>query len=261
MTLSKVLIIAGSDPSGGAGIQTDIKVATSLGVYASAVITSLTSQNTVNVSNIYNPDSRILDSQLQSVLQDIEFDVIKIGMVGSRDNIDVILKNISKYCKKTPIVVDPVMVATSNDSLFEYEDLDLLKAIISSAKIVTPNIDEAERLSQISINSNDDIVLAAKKIQEIGVENVLIKAGHLDQGEKVENIFLDKDGVVNVVENDRLDKGKIHGTGCALATAIACNIAKSNDITLAVKGANEYIFKNIEKSQKVGSGSLILTHF
>lgn len=141
MTLPKILIIAGSDPCGGAGIQTDIKVAMAHDVYASAVITSLTSQNTVNVSDIYTPNSNILDSQLQVVLQDIKFDVIKVGMVAGGENIEVILRNISKYCKSIPVVFDPVMVATSNDSLFVEKDLDQLKKLVAISEIVTPNIE------------------------------------------------------------------------------------------------------------------------
>lgn len=259
--MPKILIIAGSDPSGGAGIQTDIKVATTHNVYASAVITSLTSQNTEKVTNIYTPDSKILDSQLQIVLQDIKFDAIKVGMVAGGENIEVILHNISKYCKDVPLILDPVMVATSADSLFDEKDLDQLKKLVAISRIVTPNIDEAQKLSQMVIRNNEDILKAAKKIQELGATNVFIKAGHLDQGQEVQNILLDKNFVTNIIANDRLDKGQIHGTGCALATSIACHIAKKENLLPAIKKANQYIFKNIENCQKVGNGSAILTHF
>ncbi len=259
--IPKILIIAGSDPSGGAGIQTDIKVATRLNVYAAAAITALTSQNTKNVTGIYNPDSKILDLQLQTVLQDIEFDAIKVGMVAGSDNIKVIIKNILKYCKDTPVIIDPVMVSTSNDSLFDDSDIGDLKKLISLSKIVTPNIDEAEKLSSFQITSRQDMIVAATKIKKLGVENVLIKAGHLDQGDVVENVLLDKDSSIDIIANNRLDRGGIHGTGCALATAIACFIAYGYDISDSVIKANEYIFENINKSHKVGSGSAILTHF
>ncbi len=261
MRLPKILIVAGSDPSGGAGIQTDIKVATTHNVYASAVITSLTSQNTAKVTDTYTPDPKILDLQLQTVLQDIKFDAIKVGMVAGGENIEVILRNISKYCKDVPLVFDPVMVATSTDSLFDEADLDRLKKLVAISRIVTPNIDEAQKLSQMTIKNNDDIFKAAKKIQALGAANVFIKAGHLDQGQKVKNILLDKKYQTNIISNDRLDKGQIHGTGCALATAIACNIAKKESLLSAVKKANQYIFQNIENCQKVGNGSAILTHF
>ena len=258
---SKILIIAGSDPSGGAGIQTDIKVAAKYKVYSSAVITSLTSQNTSTVSDIYTPDSDVLSSQLQSVLSDIKYDAIKIGMVAGANNIKVIIDNVTKYCINTPVITDPVMVSTSNDSLFCEDDLDSLKGLISNSYLVTPNLDEAEKLSGVDIKSIDDAINAAISIKKIGVDNVFLKMGHFQEGDKVQNILVDSDNEVIMVKNSKIKDLVVHGTGCALATAISCEVAQGKKLKDAVFSANDYIYNNIINSIKVGLGSSILTHF
>ncbi len=260
--LPKILIIAGSDPSGGAGLQTDIKTATNHKVYASATPTALTSQNTAKVSGIFNPGPEILKSQLTALFTDIKYDVIKIGMVGDTKNIQVIIDSLDKFAKNIPVILDPVMVSTSDDKLFDVKDLESLKKLMKKATIATPNIDEAEILSGQNIKSEADIVKAAQKIQENSGNSVFIKSGHFDtKNSKITNIFLDKDGKVYKISNKRVKTKEIHGTGCALATAIACNIAKGKSTIFSVKKANSYIYKQIKKSQKVGKGSRILTHF
>lgn len=261
--LPKILIIAGSDPSGGAGIQTDIKTATANKTYASAAITCLTVQNTALVGGFFTPDSKFLEKQLEFLFSDIKFDVIKIGMIGGAGNIKVIIKILKKFAAKMPIILDPVMVATSGDKLFDVKNILALKELVKIATIVTPNINEAKNLADQEVSTKEEMIEAATSIKKIGAQSVLVKGGHIDLDKNiVTNIFLDKGGKVHEITNKRVDMlVGIHGTGCALATSIACGIAKKQNSLLAVKNANKYIFKQIEKSQKIGKGSNILTHF
>ena len=261
--LPKILIIAGSDPSGGAGIQTDIKTATANKTYASAVITCLTAQNTVLVGGALTPDSKFLEKQLELLFLDIKYDAIKIGMVGNIENIKIIIKILKKFASKTPIILDPVMIATSGDKLFDMKNISALKDLVKISTIVTPNIDEAKNLTGKDIVTKNDMIKAAIDIKKIGAKNVLIKGGHIDLDKNiVTNIFLDKDDKIHEIINKRVKiSGEVHGTGCALATTISCLIAKKQNPILAVKKANEYIFEQIKKSHKIGKGSNILTHF
>lgn len=260
--LAKILIIAGSDPSGGAGLQTDLKTATNHKTYASAAPTCLTVQNTQKVSDIFNPNAKLLEQQLESLFSDIKYDAIKIGMVGDLQNIRALNKSLDKYAKNIPIILDPVMVATSGDKLFDQENILELQKLIKKAFLITPNINEAEILANQQIKSTQDIIEAAKKIKKIGAQNIFIKAGHLkDQNHKITNILLDNQEKITKITNKKVKTGEIHGTGCSLATAICCNISKGYNLVKSVKNANNYIYRQIKKSQKVGQGSNILTHF
>ncbi len=261
-SLPRILIIAGSDPSGGAGLQTDIKVATNNETYSSAVVTSLTVQNTSKVSQVFTPNSDILRSQLKSLFLDIKFDAIKIGMVGGFKNIETIIEILDKYTKDVPIVLDPVMVATSGDELLDLKNIEILQQLMKRVTIITPNINEAQILAKFKICDKREVINAAKYIKNTVNCSVFVKSGHLDLGkEVVENIFLDDDDRVHEVVNKRVDVGDVHGTGCALATAITCNIAKGFDLLTSVKRANEYVYEQIKNSRRVGKGSRILTHF
>lgn len=276
MKTKKLLIIAGSDPSGGAGIQTDIKVATSHKVYASAVITCLTAQNTKKVFAIHNPPISFLKEQLEAVLDDISFDAIKIGMLGNAEIIEVVAKILNKKAPKTKIILDPVMVATSGDILLENDAIQALKKFAKQAFLITPNIDEAEILSKMKIKNVADMKIAASKIQKIGAKNVFIKGGHLKmenldkkskivgakiKTQKITNILLDEKGDFFEITNNKIAVKNIHGTGCALASAISCNLACKKSLLKSVKNANNYIYQQILQNAKIGNGSLVLKHF
>lgn len=260
---AKILIIAGSDPSGGAGIQADLKTATSHQVYAAAAITCLTAQNTKKVFAVHNSPIPFLRQQIEVVLDDIKFDAIKIGMLGTTEIIDCVADVLSKKAKKIPLILDTVMVATSGDLLLEKKAVEALKSkLIKGAKIVTPNIDEAEVLAEMPIKDLGDMKSAAIIIKALGCKSVLIKGGHLKSLDgKIHSIFLDEKDKFHIISNKKVGNKNLHGTGCTLASAIACNIAKKMDLLTAVKKANQYVYASIVKSLKVGKGSLVLQHF
>jgi hydroxymethylpyrimidine/phosphomethylpyrimidine kinase len=261
--LAKILIIAGSDPSGGAGIQADIKTATAHKVYSSAAITCLTAQNTKKVFNIHNSPISFLREQLEAVLDDIKFDAIKIGMLGTVEIIECVTDVLNKKAKKIPLILDTVMVATSGDLLLKKNAVAALKnQLIKLAFIVTPNIDEAEVLAEMKIANIEDMKLAALKIKTLGCKAVLIKGGHLNfLDKKIRSVLLDENSEFHIITNKKFGDKNIHGTGCTLASAIACNISKKIDLVNAVKKANNYVYRSIVKSLKIGKGSLVLKHF
>ena len=237
MNEPKILIIAGSDSCGGAGIQADIKTATALKVYSASVITSLTAQNTRKVYAIQNVGNDFLKQQLDVVLEDIQFDAIKIGMLSNKEAIETINQVLKTKYKKIPIVLDPVMVATSGDSLLEKTAIESLKKnLINKAKIVTPNIDEAEILSGMKIKNLSDMREACSVIKNLGCEAVLIKGGHLNFADgKVHSLLHDEEDDFYLVSNKKVGNKDIHGTGCTLASAIASNLAKKLDLINAVR--------------------------
>ncbi|MES2962087.1 MAG: bifunctional hydroxymethylpyrimidine kinase/phosphomethylpyrimidine kinase [Pseudomonadota bacterium] len=261
--IAKILIIAGSDPSGGAGIQADIKTAAAHKVYSSAAITCLTAQNTQKVFNIHNSPTGFLREQIEAVLDDIKFDAIKIGMLGTLEIIECVADILNKKAKKIPLILDTVMVATSGDLLLKKNAVAALKnQLIKLAYIVTPNIDEAEVLAEMKIRNIEDMKLAALKIKALGCKAVLIKGGHLNFSDgKIRSILLDENSKFHIISNKKFGDKNIHGTGCTLASALACNIAKKMVLLSATKKANSYVYRSIVKSLNVGKGSLVLKHF
>ncbi len=258
--LKKILIIAGSDPSGGAGIQADIKTACAHQVYSSSVITCLTAQNTQKVVTIHTPPISFLRTQIETLLDDINFDVIKIGMLGTSQVIHCIADILDK---RIPLVLDTVMISTSGDSLLRKSAVDALKSrLISSSYLVTPNIDEAEILADMKIGSLEEMQVAARRIKNLGAKNVLVKGGHLSFADKnIYNILLDEKDKIHIITNKKIGHKNIHGTGCALATSIACNIAKKIGIIESVRKANDYVYNAIIERLRIGNGSLVLRHF
>ncbi len=267
MNIRKILIIAGSDPSGGAGIQADIKTATAHKVYAAAAITCITAQNTERVFAIHNSPIEFLRQQIEVVMDDIEFDAIKIGMLGTVEIIDCVadvLKRKAKVNKgKIPLILDTVMVATSGDLLLKKNAIAALKSkLINGAYIVTPNIDEAEVLAEMKIKNISDMQQAALKIKALGCLAVLIKGGHLNFSDgKIHSILLDEKNNFHRISNKKIENIKLHGTGCTLASALSCNIAKKMDLVSATRKANQYVFRSAVKNLLVGKGSLVLRHF
>jgi len=261
--IPKILIIAGSDPCGGAGLQADIKTAMAHKVYAGAVVTSLTAQNTQGVAAVFNPPIAFLRQQLEIVLDDIKFDAIKIGMLSSAEIIDCVADVLRVKAKKIPLILDTVMVSTSGHLLLEKDAVSALKSkLLKGAFLVTPNIDEAEVLAQMPIKNLDDMKVAALKIKALGAQNILIKGGHLSsKDDKIKNLFLNKAGDFFVITNKKVAVKNIHGTGCSLASAIACNVAKKMNLLESVKKANNYVYKAVVNNLFVGKGSKVLRHF
>ena len=255
--MKTALTIAGSDSSGGAGIQADIKTMTANGVYAMSAVTALTAQNTTGVSDIMNATPAFLAAQLDSVFTDIFPHAVKIGMVSSKELITVIADKLSEY-KARNIVVDPVMVATSGSRLISEDAIGSLKQMLFPlADILTPNIPEAEELTGRKITSPEDMITAAKIISEQYDCAVLCKGGH---HMNAANALLFRDGEYRWFNGRRIDNPNTHGTGCTLSSAIASNLAKGFDMDESVKRAKDYISGALEAMLDLGKGSGPLCH-
>lgn len=257
MKKKTALTIAGSDSSGGAGIQADIKTMQANGVYAMSAITALTAQNTTGVTGIMEVSPEFLEQQLDAVITDIRPDAVKIGMVSSEELIKMISKKLKEYHLKN-IVVDPVMVATSGSRLISETAIDTLKTqLLPMATVITPNIPEAEVLAEMEIRSEDDMVEAAKKIHEMYHCAVLCKGGHsLNDA----NDLLYQDGEATWFHGKRINNPNTHGTGCTLSSAIASNLAKGYSLEESIHRAKEYISGALEAMLDLGKGSGPMDH-
>lgn len=255
--MKTALTIAGSDSCGGAGIQADIKTMTLNGVYALSAITALTAQNTTGVTDILEVGGDFLSSQLEAVFEDIYPDAVKIGMVSSKDNINVISQKLINYKTKN-VVVDPVMISTSGSYLLKPDAIECLKdKLLPLADIVTPNIPEAEVLSGIKIKSENDMINAAKIISKGCNCAVLCKGGHSIND--ANDVFYDGTDVI-IFKGERIDNPNTHGTGCTLSSAIASNLAKGFDMIKSVERAKEYISSALKANLDLGKGSGPLMH-
>ena len=257
MKKKTALTIAGSDCSGGAGIQADLKTMTMNGVYAMSVLTALTAQNTIGVRSILEVTPEFLKDQMSAVFEDIRPDAVKIGMVASGPLIDVIAERLVYY-KAENIVIDPVMVATSGSKLMAGDALAVLKEkLLPLATVVTPNIPEAEILADRKIESEDDMLTAAKQISEVYHCAVLCKGGHSINDA---NDLLYFDGKYRWFYGKRIDNPNTHGTGCTLSSAIASNLAKGYSLEEAVERAKEYISGALSAQLDLGAGSGPILH-
>ncbi len=255
--MKTALTIAGSDSSGGAGIQTDIKTMTMNGVYAMSAITSLTAQNTLGVRAVLDSTPEFLKEQLDAVFEDIFPDSVKIGMVSSSALIDVIEDRLKFYNAKN-IVVDPVMVATSGSALIKTDAIKtLVEKLLPIATIVTPNIPEAEILSDMKIKSKDDMIKVAKFIEKNYGCCVLLKGGHSINDA---NDLLCENGRFVWFDGKRIDNPNTHGTGCTLSSAISSNLAKGLSLAESVKRAKEYISNALAEGLDLGKGSGPMKH-
>ena len=255
--IPKILIIAGSDSGGGAGIQADIKTITYFKAYAMTAVTAITAQNTIGVQSIFPLPKEIVINQIQSVLSDLSPDVIKIGMLADIEIINYISKNMRDF----KIVLDPVMVATSGDVLVDENIIDSIKnSLIEKSFLITPNIHEAEILTDIKIKNLDDQIDAAKKLLNLGCKNVLIKGGH-GNSDEINDVLISSDGDQHIFESKKIKSTNTHGTGCSLASAIASNIGLGNDIKQSIKNSIEYVQNGIENAPDFGSGNGPIRHF
>lgn len=251
------LTIAGSDSSGGAGIQADIKTMMANGVFAMSAITAMTAQNTTGVSAIMNATDDFLAQELDEVFTDIFPDAVKIGMVSESSLIRVIAEKLRQY-KPRYVVVDPVMVATSGAKLISDDAINTLREqLLPIATVLTPNIPEGEVLSGMEIKSESDMITAAEKIYNLYHSAVLLKGGH-----KVDdaNDLLYRDGGYVWFKGRKIDNPNTHGTGCTLSSAIASNLAKGFDLDTSVKRAKEYISGALAAMLDLGHGSGPMNH-
>lgn len=255
--MKTALTIAGSDSSGGAGIQADIKTMTANGVYAMSAITALTAQNTTGVQGILEVDPEFLAQELDSVFTDIRPDAVKIGMVSSSALIRVIAQKLRQYGAQN-VVVDPVMVATSGAKLISDDAVATLEAeLLPLAAVLTPNIPETEVLCGRAVSSAEDMIAAARDISEKYGCAVLCKGGHkLNDA----NDLLWRGGSFKWFEGQRIDNPNTHGTGCTLSSAIASNLAKGRELDEAVERAKRYISGALSAMLDLGSGSGPMNH-
>ncbi|HJC74889.1 MAG TPA: bifunctional hydroxymethylpyrimidine kinase/phosphomethylpyrimidine kinase [Candidatus Mediterraneibacter faecavium] len=251
------LTIAGSDSSGGAGIQADIKTMTANGVFAMSAVTALTAQNTTGVAGIMEVSPEFLKQQIDCIFTDIRPDAVKIGMVSSAELITAIAEKLAQYHAEN-IVVDPVMVATSGAKLISDDAIDTLKErLLPMASVLTPNIPEAEVLSGMEIRTEEDMIKAAEKISENYHCAVLLKGGHqLNDA----NDLLYRNGSYRWFYGKRIDNPNTHGTGCTLSSAIASNLAKGFDMDTSVERAKAYISGALGAMLDLGKGSGPMDH-
>ena len=251
------LTIAGSDSSGGAGIQADLKTMSLNGVFGESVITALTAQNTTGVIGIMDVTSEFLEKQMDAVFTDIFPDAVKIGMVSDKDLIRSIALKLRQYEAKN-IVLDPVMVATSGSKLLKDDAIEALKEeLFPLALLITPNIPEAELISSLKIEDEDDMKKAAEKIYEDYGVNVLLKGGHRINDA---NDYLYANGSGIWIKGERIDNPNTHGTGCTLSSAISANLAKGYDLEEAIRKAKKYLEGCLKDGLNLGKGSGPMNH-
>lgn len=255
--MKSVLSIAGSDSIGGAGIQADIKSITCNGCYAMTAITAMTAQNTLGVKSIQESSPEFLEDQIDAIFADIVPDAVKIGMVSNRKLIEIISRKLKEYGAKN-IVLDPVMVATSGAKLISEDAIETLKEnLIPLATLITPNIPESEILSGMKIETEEQMVYAAKQISEKFKTAVLVKGGHSINDA---NDVLYTDGKFLWFPQERIENSNTHGTGCTLSSAIASHLAKGEPIECAINSAKKYLTECLKAGLDLGKGSGPLMH-
>lgn len=248
-----VLTIAGSDSCGGAGVQADIKTMSALGVYAASAITSITVQNTMGVKAIQSIKPDIVSGQIKAVMDDIKPEAVKIGMVNDVATIKAIVNTLQES-KPGIMVIDPVMVSTSGSMLMQPEALDIFcRMLLPMATLLTPNVPEAEVLSNVKINSMDDMDRAAHNILDMGCKAVLIKGGHLEGNKKIDRLYINN-GETHQYVHETIHTRNTHGTGCTLSSAIASFMARGEDMPQAVAKAKTYLSMALEAGKDVNIG-------
>ena len=255
---SKILIIAGSDSSGGAGIQADIKTVTCLGSYAMTAITAVTVQNTTGVKSVIPITANEIKSQITHSVKDIKPDAIKIGMLHSSRVVEKVIESLKKV-KTNKVILDPVMIAKGGAKLINNEAIQILKKkLIKYIYLITPNIPEAELLTGVKIKNKKDMIFAAKKLLNLGAKNVLIKGGHL-KSKKVHDVFLNKSDL-KVFVNPRHSTKNTHGTGCTLSSAITTYFSCGKSIKSACGLGIKYVNSAILTNPKYGKGHGPINH-
>jgi hydroxymethylpyrimidine/phosphomethylpyrimidine kinase len=255
---SKILIIAGSDSSGGAGIQADIKTVTALGSYAMTAITAVTIQNTTGVKSIVSIDPKEISNQIEFTSKDIKPDAIKIGMLHSVEVIKSVIFSLN-LIKVKKIILDPVMIAKGGAKLIDDKAVKLLKnELIKKVSLITPNIPEAEILTDTKIKTKEDMIFAANILINLGAKNVFIKGGHLDS-KIVQDIFVNKKEII-LIKNKRITTRNTHGTGCTLSSAISTFFACGKTLKKSCELATKYVNNSIRSNLNYGKGQGPINH-
>jgi len=255
---SKILIIAGSDSSGGAGIQADIKTVTALGSYAMTAITAITSQNTTGVKSIEAITPVAISKQIEFTSKDIKPDAIKIGMLHSVGVINAVLKSLNKINVKK-IILDPVMVAKGGTKLIDNRSIKILKSkLIKKVSLITPNIPEAEILSNTKINNVNDMIIAAKILISLGAKNVFLKGGHMND-EIINDIFINKKEI-KIIKNKKITTKNTHGTGCTLSSAISTFFSCGKSLKKSCELGTKYVQNAIGSNLNYGKGQGPVNH-
>lgn len=255
----RVLIVAGSDSGGGAGIQADVKTVTALGGYCGTAITVLTAQDTKSVTAIEPVSPAMVSRQMHMMLDDIGVDCIKTGMLYSSEIIEAVADVLDERARDIPVVVDPVLVAKTGTSLLEKDAMQAFKTrLILRASVITPNLPEAEVLTGFPVSSRDDMIHAAGMIHTLGIPAVLLKGGHLNDA-MVTDVLQTNDGI-QLFEAKRIESKHTHGTGCTLASALATGLAQGMEMRDAVRRASEYVRRAILAAPGYGSGHGPLNH-
>lgn len=255
--LGRVLIIAGSDSGGGAGIQADIKTVTALGGYAATAITAITVQNTLGVSAAYPVAPAVIVAQARAVLEDIGADVIKTGMLGDAEVVEAVAQILDDWAR--PVVIDPVMVAKGGARLLADEAVDpVARLLVPRAALLTPNAPEAQTLTGLTVETTDDLRRAGEALLRMGAGAVLMKGGHVP-GERVTDVLMTPYGET-VLEGERLDARHTHGTGCTLASACATGLAQQMSLEVAAARAWDYVHRAMLQAPGLGAGHGPLDH-
>jgi len=253
----RVLVVAGSDSGGGAGIQADIKAITALGGYAATAVTAITVQNTLGVTGVLSLPTDLIEAQARAVLDDIGADVIKTGMLGSPEVVLRVADLLQAY--GVPAVVDPVMVAKGGHALLADEAVSLIAdRLVPLAALLTPNAPEAAALTGLAVETTDDLRRAGEALLRRGAQAVLMKGGHIP-GERLVDLLITADGETRF-EGPRIDTRHTHGTGCTLASAIAAGLAQGHALSDAVAAAHGYVAEAIRRAPGLGSGHGPLDH-
>jgi hydroxymethylpyrimidine/phosphomethylpyrimidine kinase len=255
----RVLIVAGSDSGGGAGIQADIKAVTAMNAFAATAITALTAQNTEGVHGVIPVEPAFIAQQIEVVLTDIGADAIKTGMLHSAEVIGTVVASLRQYAPGVPLVVDPVMVAKGGHRLLlSAAEAALRSSLLPLATLITPNLPEAAVLAGVPVHTEVDMRLAAERLAGLGAKAVLMKGGHLEGDVVVDLLF--HDGRFERFEDARIASRHTHGTGCTLASAIAAGLAQSLSLSDAVRRARRYVRQAIETAPGLGRGHGPLNH-
>ncbi len=259
MNIPKILSIAGSDPTGGAGIQADIKAITMLGGYAATALTSITVQDTCKLYESFDLPADLVTKQIEVVINDLGIDVIKTGMLANEEIITAVSKILHKH-NNIPAVIDPVMISTSEGKLItDAGFLALKEKLLPQAYLFTPNLIEAKALLDMNIEDLEDMKNAGKKLLKMGAKNILLKGGHLST-ETIYDVLFFTDGKIEIFESAKIITNHTHGTGCSLASSIACLLGKGYALSFAVDTARKYIYQAIKTAPQFGTGHGPINH-
>lgn len=256
----RVLVVAGSDSGGGAGIQADIKTITVLGGYAATAITALTAQNTLGVFGVLPIDPEFVAEQMSVVLTDIGADAVKTGMLFSEEIISAVASTLEVRARRVPVIIDPVMVAKGGSSLLQERARSaLVERLLPLAALITPNAPEAAALTGIKVENTADMERAADRLLAFGASAVLVKGGHIP-GDTIVDLLRTADGDGENFEHPRIITRSTHGTGCTLASAVACGVAHGFTLRSAVERAEDYVVEAIRTAPGLGKGHGPLNH-